>query len=62
MIVDRLAIRNGIEKRLSDSLEVAFKYGQDLLKIERLKDKGEAGEPTSASASRASNAASRIPR
>ena len=28
VIVDRLAIRHGIEKRLSDSLEVAFKYGQ----------------------------------
>src|SRR2546428_7021973 len=36
VMVDRLAIRPGIEKRLSDSLEVAFKYGQDLLKIERL--------------------------
>ncbi|HZQ61612.1 MAG TPA: excinuclease ABC subunit UvrA, partial [Casimicrobiaceae bacterium] len=43
VIVDRLAIRAGIEKRLSDSLEVAFKYGHDLLKIERLdgKDAGE---------------------
>ena len=43
VIVDRLAIRHGIEKRLSDSLEVAFKYGHDLLKIERLdgKDAGE---------------------
>jgi excinuclease ABC subunit A len=43
VIVDRLAIRRGIEKRLSDSLEIAFKYGQDLLKIERLdgKDGGE---------------------
>ena len=36
VMVDRLAIRSGIEKRLSDSLEVAFKYGDDLLKIERL--------------------------
>jgi excinuclease ABC subunit A len=43
VIVDRLAIRRGIEKRLSDSLEVAFKYGHDLLKIERLDGK-EAGE------------------
>jgi len=41
VIVDRLAIRKGIEKRLSDSLEVAFKYGQDLLKIERLENDGE---------------------
>lgn len=36
VMVDRLAIRSGIEKRLSDSLEVAFKYGQDLLKVERV--------------------------
>ncbi len=36
VIVDRLAIRTGIERRLADSLEVAFKYGQDLLKVERL--------------------------
>ncbi|MGD0075604.1 MAG: hypothetical protein ABSD31_14880 [Candidatus Binataceae bacterium] len=43
VIVDRLAIRPGIEKRLSDSLEVAFRYGQDLLKIERVEDKGEQG-------------------
>ena len=39
VMVDRLAIRRGIEKRLSDSLEVAFKYGHDLLKIEPLDDK-----------------------
>ena len=36
VMVDRLAIRGGIEKRLGESLEVAFKYGQDLLKVERL--------------------------
>jgi len=41
VVVDRLAIRKGIEKRLADSLEVAFKYGQDLLKIERLSAKSE---------------------
>ncbi len=35
VIVDRLAIRSGIEKRLADSLEVAFRHGRDLLKIER---------------------------
>ncbi|MGH9344045.1 MAG: excinuclease ABC subunit UvrA, partial [Terriglobia bacterium] len=39
VMVDRLAIRSGIEKRLADSLEVAFKYGQDLLKVERLEGK-----------------------
>jgi excinuclease ABC subunit A len=44
VMVDRLVIRPGIEKRLADSLEVAFKYGEDLLKIERLDAKSEAGE------------------
>jgi excinuclease ABC subunit A len=39
VVVDRLAIRPGIEKRLTDSLEVAFRYGQDLLKIERTDSK-----------------------
>ncbi|HLW69883.1 MAG TPA: excinuclease ABC subunit UvrA [Candidatus Binataceae bacterium] len=43
VMVDRLALRPGIEKRLADSLEVAFKYGEDLLKIEKLEGKG-AGE------------------
>jgi excinuclease ABC subunit A len=43
VMVDRLAIRSGIEKRLADSLEVAFKYGQDLLKIERLDGAKEQG-------------------
>jgi excinuclease ABC subunit A len=43
VIVDRLAIHHGIEKRLADSLEVAFKYGQDLLKIERLDEQNAAG-------------------
>jgi excinuclease ABC subunit A len=45
VMVDRLAIRPGIEKRLADSLEVAFKYGEDLLKVERLDgNRGETGE------------------
>jgi excinuclease ABC subunit A len=44
VVVDRLAIRAGIEKRLADSLEVAFKYGQDLLKIERLESNDSKGE------------------
>ena len=39
VMVDRLAIRPGIEKRLADSLEVAFKYGEDLLKVEQLEGK-----------------------
>ncbi|HXD90364.1 MAG TPA: excinuclease ABC subunit UvrA, partial [Candidatus Binataceae bacterium] len=44
VMVDRLVIRPGIEKRLADSLEVAFKYGEDLLKIERLDGKSDGGE------------------
>ncbi|MGH7714789.1 MAG: excinuclease ABC subunit UvrA, partial [Vulcanimicrobiaceae bacterium] len=44
IVVDRLAIRAGIEKRLSDSLEVAFKHGEDLLKVERLDAAGKHGE------------------
>src|SRR5260370_11584269 len=32
----RPALLKGIQKHLSHSLEVAFKYGQDLLKVERL--------------------------
>ncbi|HKV54847.1 MAG TPA: excinuclease ABC subunit UvrA, partial [Candidatus Binataceae bacterium] len=45
VMVDRLAIHGGIEKRLSDSLEVAFKYGEDLLKIERLDGIGKGESP-----------------
>src|SRR5512136_985556 len=45
VLVDRLVIRPGIEKRLADSLEVAFKYGDEVAKIEVLGDSGErAGE------------------
>ncbi len=44
VMVDRLAIRAGIEKRLADSLEVAFKYGGDLLKVERLEGNDRSGE------------------
>jgi len=43
VVVDRLAIRAGIEKRLADSLEVAFRHGGDLLKVERIEGK-DAGE------------------
>jgi excinuclease ABC subunit A len=38
VIVDRLVIRAGIEKRLADSLEVAFKYGDEVAKVEVLGD------------------------
>jgi len=63
VMVDRLAIRKGIQKRLADSLEVAFKYGQDLLKVERARRPKERErdllQPT---LSHASNAESPIPR
>jgi excinuclease ABC subunit A len=36
VLVDRIAIRLGIEKRLADSLEVAFRYGGDVVRVERL--------------------------
>jgi excinuclease ABC subunit A len=38
ILVDRLIIRAGIEKRLADSLEVAFKHGDEVAKIEVLGD------------------------
>src|SRR5258706_451669 len=38
VLVDRLALRPGIEKRVADSLEVAFRYGDDVARVERLGD------------------------
>ncbi len=34
LIVDRIVLRDGIEKRLADSLETAYRYGGDVLKVE----------------------------
>jgi excinuclease ABC subunit A len=34
LLVDRLALREGIEKRLADSLEVASHYGHEVIKVE----------------------------
>jgi excinuclease ABC subunit A len=34
LIVDRIVLRQGIEKRLADSLETAYRYGGDILKVE----------------------------
>ena len=34
LIVDRLALRQGIEKRLADSLELASRYGNEVVKVE----------------------------
>lgn len=36
VVVDRLAVRDGIEKRLADSLGVAFAHGGDVVKVEIL--------------------------
>ena len=38
VLIDRLVIRVGIEKRLADSLDVAFKHGDEVAKIEVLGD------------------------
>jgi len=42
LVVDRLVLRAGIEKRLADSLEVAGRYGKEVVKVEVL-SRGEAG-------------------
>ncbi len=34
LIVDRLVLRKGIEKRLADSLEIASRYGNEIVKVE----------------------------
>jgi len=36
LVVDRLAMREGIEKRLADSLEVASRYGKEVIKVDVL--------------------------
>jgi excinuclease ABC subunit A len=42
VLVDRLVIRQGIEKRLADSLDVAFRYGDEVAKVEVLGDGADA--------------------
>jgi excinuclease ABC subunit A len=46
LLVDRLTLREGIERRLADSLEVASRFGQEVIKVEILAegsaDRGEA--------------------
>jgi len=44
VLVDRLTVRAGLEKRLADSLDTAFKRGDDLVCVERLADGGGAAE------------------
>ena len=34
LLVDRLVVREGIERRLADSLEVASRYGQERVRLE----------------------------
>jgi excinuclease ABC subunit A len=41
VVVDRLILREGIEKRLADSLGVAFEHGDDVVKIEIVGNSGE---------------------
>ena len=64
VVVDRLVIRAGIETRLADSLGVAFKYGDDVVKVEVLGEqrrRRRSRRCSSASASPARPAASPIP-
>ncbi len=45
LVVDRLAIREGVQKRLADSLETASRYGNGVIKIEITRaETGEAQE------------------
>jgi excinuclease ABC subunit A len=44
VLVDRLAVRAGLEKRLADSLETAFARGDELARVERLGDDGGVAE------------------
>ncbi len=38
VLVDRIVVRPGIEKRLADSLDVAFRHGDEVVRVERLGD------------------------
>jgi excinuclease ABC subunit A len=40
LIVDRLVLRPGIERRLADSLEIASRFGRQVIKVELLRDDG----------------------
>jgi excinuclease ABC subunit A len=44
LIVDRLAVRPDIERRLADSLEIASRFGNGVIKIEVVSDPPEAGQ------------------
>lgn len=46
LVIDRLALREGIRQRLADSLEIASRQGDGLIKVEVVTERGEAkGEP-----------------
>ena len=40
LVVDRLVLREGIQKRLADSLEVASRYGNEVIKVEVFRGEG----------------------
>jgi excinuclease ABC subunit A len=42
LIVDRLVLRPGIERRLADSLEVASRFGRQVIKVELVAEEGSA--------------------
>src|SRR5258706_5194331 len=44
LVVDRLALREGIEKRLADSLEIASRAGREIVQVEVLPPGAEKGE------------------
>ncbi|MCC6847186.1 MAG: excinuclease ABC subunit UvrA [Deltaproteobacteria bacterium] len=44
VLVDRLNVRAGMEKRLADSLETAFARGDEIARVERLADGGDVAE------------------
>lgn len=47
VVIDRLVIKEGIDSRLTDSLETAFALGDGLAKVDILPDRDAAGEKTS---------------
>ena len=54
VVVDRLIVKDGIAKRLADSLETSFRYGGDLVKVEVLpaSDAAEAAPKRAAAAAK----------
>ena len=48
VVIDRLVVKEGIDSRLTDSLEAAFALGDGLAKVDILPDRDSAGEKTSA--------------